>query len=86
MKIVARLKVLLTAAPTILASAGTVVSVVWAEVVAEKVLPSGWETPAGRIVGVALAVIATATGIVRRVTPVAKEARGVLPPAPTEGA
>jgi|GEM_PF-4336205 len=65
---VARLAVLLKAAPTYLAAAGVIVALVADEL--GKLAPTGWQDNAVQICGALAAVIAAATAIVRRVTPV----------------
>lgn len=77
-KLVARVKVLLKAAPTYLVAAGAVVTIVADEVA--KALPTGWQDNALQIGGAVVPVIAAATAIVRRVTPVVEHQRGLLPP------
>lgn len=71
-----RIRVLLTAAPTYLTGAAVVVTAVSEEIGEEFPHLDGtvtaWATPV-------LAVIATAIAIVRRVTPVLKTQRGLVP-------
>jgi len=76
--LIARARVILTAAPTYLVAAGAVVSVVSSEV--SKVLPSGWQDNALQIGGAIGAIIGAAIAIVRRVTPVLVSERGLLSP------
>lgn len=73
-----RLHVLLGSAVTWIGIAATVVSIVWAELVASELLPDGVETDVGRWVGVVLAVLAAVVSIIRRVTPVLPDDRGLL--------
>lgn len=77
-KLLSRVRVLLTAAPTWLAGAGVVVAVVSEEVA--KNLPSGWEDNALQIGGIAAGILGSALAIVRRVTPVFGAERGLLKP------
>jgi len=76
-KTLARIRVLLGAAPTWIAAAGIISAAVIEEVA--KLLPSGWQDNAAQIAGYSAAVIASATAIVRRVTPVFGIERGILP-------
>ena len=76
-KLLARIRVLLTAAPTWLAGAAVVVGAVSDEVA--KAVPDGWQDNVIAIGGPVLAVIGAATAIVRRVTPVFGADRGLLP-------
>ena len=76
--VLARVRVLLTAAPTYLVAAAAVVQVVVAE------LGDDWPAVAAGGTRV-LAVLAAATAIVRRVTPVLPVERGLLPPGGTPG-
>jgi len=76
-KLIARIRVLLTAAPTWLAAAGAGVEVVVQEVADE--LPHGWQDDWLRWGGGVLVVIGVAQRIVRRVTPVPPAQRGLLP-------
>ena len=76
-KLLARARVILTAAPTYLVAAAAVVTIVADE--AAKVLPTGWQDNAAQIAGAVLAVIGAAVAIVRRVTPVLPAERGILP-------
>ncbi len=77
-KLLARARVILTAAPTYLVAAGTVVAMVADEV--SKVLPAGWQDNAAQAAGFVLGIIGAAIAIVRRVTPVLPAERGILPP------
>lgn len=77
-KLIKRIKVVLTAAPTWLTGAGIAVAVVSEEVA--KNLPAGWQDNALQIGGIALGIIASATQIVRKVTPVFGDQVGLLPP------
>lgn len=76
--LLARARVILTAAPTYLVAAGAVVSIVADEV--SKILPAGWQDNAAQIAGAVAGVIGAAVLIVRRVTPVLVEERGLLSP------
>jgi len=76
--LIARARVILTAAPTYLVAAGAVVSIVADEV--SKVLPAGWQDNAAQIAGAVAGVIGAAVLIVRRVTPVLISERGLLSP------
>jgi hypothetical protein len=73
-----KIEVVLTAAPTYLVGAGVIVSAVSDEV--SDVLPNGWQDNAVAIGGTLLGIIAAATAIVRRVTPVFKNQRGLVLP------
>lgn len=77
-RIIERLRVLLSAAPTYLAVAGVIVAVVSQEV--GKLLPSGWQDNAFQVSGWLTGAIGAATAIVRRVTPVLPHQRGLLTP------
>jgi hypothetical protein len=77
-KLLARTRVLLSAAPTWLAGAGVVVGALSEEIA--EALPTGDLSDTVTQIGVAvLGAIAAATAIVRRVTPVFGAARGLLP-------
>lgn len=82
-KLIARIKVLLNAAPTYLAAAGVIIAIVADEV--GKLAPSGWQDNAVQILGALAGVVAAATAIVRRVTPVAPADRGLIVPPPKAG-
>lgn len=74
-----RARVLLKAAPTYLVGAGAVVAIVADEV--SKAVPNGWQDNVVQWGGAAAGIIAAATAIVRRVTPVLDPAdHGLLPP------
>lgn len=75
-KLLARIKVLLKAAPTYLAAAGVLVAILADEI--GKLAPSGWQDNAVQILGSLAGIIAAATAIVRRVTPVLPKQRGLL--------
>jgi hypothetical protein len=81
-KLIARIRVLLKAAPAQLVAATSVVTIVVDET--GKVLPHGWQDNAAQIGGVVLIVLGAATAIVRRVTPVIESERGLLPAVPPE--
>lgn len=77
-KLLARTRVLLSAAPTWLAGAGVVVGALSEEIA--KALPDGPVDDTVTQIGVVvLGAIAAATAIVRRVTPVFGADRGLLP-------
>lgn len=77
-KLIARAKVVATAAVTYLVLAGAVLAIVAEELA--KVLPDGPGQAVARIAGVALAAIGAAIAIIRRVTPVLDGAEhGILP-------
>lgn len=82
-KLIARIGVLLRAAPTYLAAAGVIIAIIADEV--GKLAPSGWQDNAIQILGVLAGIIAAATAIVRRVTPVAPADRGLIVPPPKAG-
>lgn len=82
-KLIARIGVLLHAAPTYLAAAGVIIAILADEV--GKLAPSGWQDNAVQILGVLAGIVAAATAIVRRVTPVAPPERGLLVPPPKAG-
>lgn len=73
-----RTKVVLAAAVTWIGVASTVVTIVWSEVVAAEVLPSGAVETGGRYVGVGLVVLVGLVNIIRRVTPVIPAQRGLI--------
>lgn len=75
-KLLARTRVLLTAAPTYLVAAYAVVSIVTEEI--SKVVPSGWQDNAVQIGGAIVGILGAALAIVRRVTPVLPAERGIL--------
>lgn len=77
-KLLARARVILTAAPTYLVAAGAVVTIVADEV--SKLLPPGWQDNAAQIAGAAVGILGAAVAIIRRVTPVLPAERGILPP------
>lgn len=78
-----RVKVVLTALPTYLTAATAVVVIAREEIVG--VLPEAWQGDASEIIVTVLAVLAAATNVIRRVTPVLPADRGLLP-TPLEGA
>lgn len=82
-KLIARIRVLLNAAPTYLAAAGVIIAVLADEV--GKLAPTGWQDNAVQILGVLAGIVAAATAIVRRVTPVLPAERGLLVPPPKAG-
>lgn len=76
-RLVAALKVVTTAAPTVLAGVVLAAPIVAEE--AAKVLPAPWSD---RVTAVCLTVAAAAgaaVAVIRRVTPVVKAQRGILP-------
>lgn len=77
-RLLARVRVILRAAPTYLVAASAVVSIVVEEIADE--LPSGWQDNAVGIGGKIVAVLGAAVLIIRRVTPVVAAERGILPP------
>lgn len=70
--LIARIRVLLKAAPTYLAAVGVVVALVADEV--GKLAPSGWQDNAVQILGTVGGIVAAAAAIVRRVTPIVDRA------------
>lgn len=79
---VARVRVLLGAAPTWLTTAAVVVSAFNDEI--GEAFPGAADEVAA-VAAPVLAAIGAAIAIVRRVTPVAKDQRGLLPSAPSDG-
>jgi len=77
---IARIKVLLTAAVTWLIVASTIVTIMSEEIAA--VLPDGAATTVGAVALKIVSIIGAAVAIIRRVTPVLPEERGLLPKAP----
>lgn len=77
-KLLARVRVFLKSAPTYLVAAGAIVTIIVDE--ASKVLPHGWQDNAVQIGGTVAAIIGAAVTIIRRVTPVLPEERGLLAP------
>lgn len=76
-KTVDRVVVILTAAPTYIIAAGAVVSAASGEIV--RVLPDDLGVPVVRWTLAIVAVLTSAIAVLRRVTSVIKEARGLLP-------
>ncbi len=76
--VLARVRVFLKSAPTYLVAAGAVVTVLADEL--GKVFPNGWQDNATQIAGTLLGIIGAAVAIIRRVTPVLPEERGMLAP------
>lgn len=76
---VARVKVLATEAVTYLVVAGAAIPLALVEV--DKYLPQGWQDKAATIGGSAVSVIGVAVAILRMVTKVPAEQRGLLSPA-----
>lgn len=72
-----RLRIIATAAPTWLTAASTVLLIIHSEIAG--LLPAGVAERLGSIVLVAVAWLGAAVAIIRRVTPVPVEQRGVLP-------
>jgi hypothetical protein len=79
-ELLAKVRVILKAWPTWAAAFTAVLGVVAAEVI--PLLPEQVGVRVAGWVAVALSVIAAATAVVRRVTPVLPAERGVLPPPP----
>lgn len=79
-KILARVKVVVTAAPTYLVGAAAVVTAFSEEIA--KILPAGAGEAVARVALVVLSAIAAAIAIIRRVTPVLAIQRGLLPQGP----
>lgn len=77
-KLLARIRVILTAAPTWLVFAALFVSTVTEEVA--KVLPADWAAQVVTVGGHIVSWLAAAIAIVRRVAPVLPAERGILPP------
>lgn len=77
--LLAKLRVILTAAVTWLVVLGTIVASVM-QIVAQHA-PEGWEN-ALKILGVIAGIVVSATTIIRRVTEVLPEERGILPVEP----
>lgn len=81
--LLARIKVIITAAPTYLTMAAVVVGILADEL--SKTVPDGWQDNVVQIGGAIVAVLGAAIAIIRRVTPVLESQRGILPqplPAP----
>lgn len=76
-KLLARIRVVLTAAPTYLVAASTVVTVLREEIVAAF---PGTAEEIGAVAVPVLATLSAAVAIIRRVTPVIPEERGILKP------
>lgn len=77
-QVLARIRVFLKSAPTYLVAAGAVLTIVADEIA--KAVPAGWQDNVVRIGGTAAAIIGAAVTIIRRVTPVLPEERGMLAP------
>lgn len=78
-KLLARVRVVLHAAPTYLVALSAVIVIVADELA--SVLPAGAVTTVGTIAARVVAVLGAAVAIIRRVTPVVDRAqRGLLPP------
>lgn len=77
-KLLARIRVILTAAPTWLVFAALTVPIVTEEVA--KVLPASWAERVVTIGGYVVGWLGAAIAIVRRVTTVLPSERGILPP------
>jgi len=77
-KVIARIRVLIGAAPTYLVAASIVVTAVSTEVA--DAFPGNAATVATKVGGWLLAGIGAATAIVRRVAPVLPHERGLLEP------
>jgi small neutral amino acid transporter SnatA (MarC family) len=75
---IARTKVVLSAAVTWLVVAAAVLAIIAEELA--KVLPDGPGQAVARVLGIALMAIGCAIAIIRRVTPVLPDERGILPP------
>lgn len=76
-KFIERVKVVLTAAPTYLVAIAGFLTAVREEAIDQ--LPEAWQVPAASAITQALVIIGTAVLIIRQVTPVPPEQRGVLP-------
>lgn len=74
---IARIKVVLTAAVTWLVLASTIVTILSEEIA--TVLPAGAATDVGAVALKVVAVLGAAVTIIRRVTPVLPDERGLLP-------
>lgn len=72
-----RIVVILKAAPTYLVLASTVLTVIADELA--KILPTPWAERLTALVITVTAALAAAIAIIRRVTPVLPEERGILP-------
>lgn len=77
---IARIKVVLTAAVTWLIVASTIITIMSEEIAA--VLPDGAATTVGAVALKIVSIISAAVAIIRRVTPVLPEERGLLPKTP----
>lgn len=75
-KAVAVAKVILKAAPTYLAIAAAIIPILVDEVA--PVLPGGWASALTVVAVKAAAILGAAIAVIRRVTPVVKEQRGLL--------
>jgi len=75
--LVARAKVVLTAAPTYLVAAAVLIPFVVDQLA--TVLPTTWSETVAQVAGKAVAVLGVAVAIIRRVTPVPAAQRGLLP-------
>jgi hypothetical protein len=73
-----RVSVVLKAAPTWLLAASTAITITSEELV--KLLPDTWDEQVVRWAAVATGAIAAAVAIIRRVSPVLPDERGLLPP------
>lgn len=73
---IARVKVVLTAAPTYLTAASAAVIIAREEIV--ELLPEAWQGNAVQVTVTALAWLTAAITIIRRVTPVLPDDRGLL--------
>lgn len=77
---IARVRVLLGAAPTYLVAVGAVLTIIVGELAPYADVPAvEWVI---RVGGVLVTVVGVATSIVRRVEPVIPAERGLLPPPP----
>lgn len=76
-EILARVRVVLTAAPTYITLAATLITVFAEEIGA--LLPEGAAASVGSAVTVLLSWLGAAINIIRRVTPVLPDERGLLP-------
>lgn len=77
-KLLARIRVILTAAPTWLVLAALTVPIVTEEVA--KVLPTSWAEQVVTVGGYVVGWLGAAIAIIRRVTAVLPSERGILPP------
>jgi len=79
-KMVQYAKVFITAAPTYLALAVLVITVASEELI--PLLPDNVAAVVAGVTATAIAILLAVGRVIRRVTPVPKEERGILPPPP----